>query len=91
MSTELNIFAARGGHFSAIATVMSSVTSRMAALEQQFAAVAPITEMDEASIDLLIANATAIIAAAEALKLVEYAPPAPPAPPEEDGDPGDEA
>jgi Holliday junction resolvasome RuvABC endonuclease subunit len=91
MSTELNIFASRLSHFSAISNVMTSVTSRMAALEQQFAAVAPITEMDEQSIDLLIANATAIIAAAEALKEVEYAPPAPPAPPEEDRDPGDEA
>jgi Holliday junction resolvasome RuvABC endonuclease subunit len=88
MSTELNIFASRLSHFSAISNVMTSVTSRMAALEEQFSKVAPMTEMDEGAIDNLIEIAGTIITLAEGLKLVEYAPPAPP--PEED-DPGDEA
>jgi hypothetical protein len=90
MSTALNIFASRLSHFSAISNVMTSVSSRMAALEEQFAKVAPMTEMDEGAIDNLIEIAGTIITLAEGLKTVEYAPPAPPAPPEE-GDPGDEA
>jgi hypothetical protein len=74
MST-MQIAADRADHYSAISRSIAGISSRMAALAQQFAAVAPRTEGDDAWIDLLSASAAEMLAAAAALKEIEYAPP----------------
>lgn len=76
--TPLQIAADRSDHYSGIARSIAGISSRMAALAQQFAAVAPRTEADEAWIDLLAASASEMLAAAQALKLIEYLPPVEP-------------
>lgn len=77
MSNPLQIAADRSDHYSGIARSISGISSRMAALAQQFAVVAPRSEADEAWIDLLIASAGSMLQAANDLKTIEYAPPAP--------------
>jgi hypothetical protein len=74
MST-MQIAADRADHYSAISRSIAGISSRMAALGQQFAAVAPRTEGDDAWIDLLSASAAEMLAAAAALKEIEYQPP----------------
>ena len=78
MSTPLVIAAARADHYTGIARSIAGISSRMAALETQYAAVAPRTPADEAWIDLLAASASDMLAAAQALKAIDYAPPPPP-------------
>lgn len=80
--TPLQIAADRSDHYSGIARSIAGISSRMAALAQQFAAVAPRSEADEAWIDLLIASASNMLQAANDLKTIDYAPPAPPVEPE---------
>lgn len=80
MSTPLVIAAARADHYTGIARSIAGISSRMAALENQYAVVAPRTEADEAWIDLLAASASEMLAAAQALKLIEYVPPVEPEP-----------
>ena len=80
--SELQIAADRSDHYSGIARSISGISSRMAALATQFSVVAPRTPADEAWIDLLAASASEMLASAQALKTIEYAPPAPEPEPE---------
>lgn len=75
--TPLQIAADRSDHYSGIARSIAGISSRMAALAQQFAVVAPREAADDAWIDLLAASAAEMLTAAQALKQIEYAPPAP--------------
>ena len=78
--SELQVAAERSDHYSGIARSISGISSRMAALAQHFAAVAPRTASDEAWIDLLVASASQMMIAANALKDIVYVAPPPPAP-----------
>lgn len=90
MSTPLVIAAARADHYTGIARSIAGISSRMAALETQYASVAPRTPADEAWIDMLAASASDMLAASMALKAIVFVPPAPPEPEGGEGDPGDE-
>ena len=61
-------------HFSNIAHGFNQISSSMSGLESEFKEVAPITDLDKAQIDVMIASAQNMIAAAEALKSVQYNP-----------------
>ena len=61
-------------HFTNIANGFNRIASSMLGLESEFTNVAPITDLDKAQIDVMIGNAQAMIATAEALKLTEYNP-----------------
>lgn len=64
-------------HHAAIASNIAAINSRMSALATSFAAVEPRTPADDALIDILSAQASGLLAAAQALKQIEYAPPPP--------------
>lgn len=61
-------------HYSSALKQISSLTSVIAALAYEFKEIGPRTELDETHIDLLVSSAEELIAAAEALKTVEYEP-----------------
>ena len=61
-------------HFHNIANGFDRISSGMSGLEAEFKYVAPVTDLDKAQIDVMIASAHNMIAAAEALKTVEYDP-----------------
>ena len=61
-------------HFHSIANGFDRIASAMSGLESEFKEVAPITDLDKAQIDVMIASAQNMIAAAEALKTVQYNP-----------------
>ena len=61
-------------HFNNIANGFNRIASAMSGLESEFKEVAPITVLDKAQIDVMIASAQNMIAAAEALKTVQYNP-----------------
>ena len=65
------------GHHASIATYIDGINSRMAALASSFATVEQRTAADDALIDILSAQAAALLQAAQALKAIDYAPPAP--------------
>ena len=65
------------GHHAAIAANIDGINSRMAALAGSFASVEQRTAADDALIDILSAQASGLLAAAQALKSIDYAPPAP--------------
>ena len=65
------------GHHAAIATHIDAINSRMSALASSFATVEQRTAADDALIDILSAQASALLSAAQALKAIDYAPPAP--------------
>ena len=65
------------GHHASIATYIDGINSRMAALASSFATVEQRTAADDALIDILSAQASALLTAAQALKAIDYAPPAP--------------
>lgn len=56
---------------------ISALSGVIAGLEYKFQFDAPRTDLDEQHIDLLVASAQQLIAAAEALKTVVYEGPAP--------------
>jgi hypothetical protein len=59
-------------HFHNIANGFDRITSGMSGLEAEFKYVAPVTDLDKAQIDVMIASAQNLIAAAEALKSVVF-------------------
>lgn len=61
-------------HFHNIANGFDRIASAMSGLESEFQQVAPITDLDKAQIDVMIASAQNMITAAEALKTVTYNP-----------------
>ena len=61
-------------HFHNIANGFNRIASAMSGLESEFTNVAPITDLDKAQIDVMIASAQNMIVAAEALKSVAYNP-----------------
>ena len=61
-------------HFHGVANGFDRIASSMAGLESEFKEVAPITDLDKAQIDVMIASAQNMITAAEALKSVAYNP-----------------
>jgi len=61
-------------HFHNIANGFDRITSGMSGLEAEFKYVAPVTDLDKAQIDVMIASAQQMIVAAGALKTVEYDP-----------------
>ena len=66
--------------FASLTQALSTVQGGLGTLGYAYKETAPRTELDEAHIDLLIASANEMIAAATALKSVEYDPtPFPPA------------
>lgn len=67
------------GHHAAIATQIDAINSRMSALAASFATVEQRTAADDALIDILSAQASGLLAAAQALKAINYAPPVDPA------------
>jgi len=64
-------------HHASIATNIASINSRMNTLASSFAAVAQRTAADDALIDLLSAQAQSLLAAAAALKTIDYVPQTP--------------
>ena len=64
-------------HFNNIANGFNRIASSINGLEAEFTSVAPITDLDKAQIDVMIATAQNMITAAEALKSAVYVPPAP--------------
>jgi len=68
------------GHHASIATYIDGINSRVAALAASFASVEQRTAADDALIDILSAQANSLLAAAQALKTIDYAPPAPEVP-----------
>jgi len=68
-------------HHGAIASSIASINSRMNALASSFASVEQRNAADDALIDLLGAQASALLAAAATLKTIDYVPPPPPPPP----------
>ena len=68
------------GHHAAIAANIDAINSRMAALAGSFASVEQRTAADDALIDILSAQASGLLAAAQALKSIDYVPPAPEVP-----------
>lgn len=73
---ELRIMAARADHYSSMSRDIAAIASRLAALQQSFAGVAPRTASDDAWVDLLIASATQMMTAAAGLKQIVYVEPA---------------
>ena len=65
------------GHHAAIAANIDAINSRMAALASSFATVEQRTAADDALIDILSAQASGLLAEAQALKTIDYTPPAP--------------
>ena len=65
------------GHHAAIAGNIDAINSRMSALAASFASIEQRTAADDALIDILSAQASALLSAAQALKSIDYAPPAP--------------
>ena len=61
-------------HFHNIANGFDRIASAMNGLESEFTSVAPITDLDKAQIDVMVASAHQMIAAAEALKTVQFVP-----------------
>ena len=59
-------------HFHGVANGFDRIASSMAGLESEFTNIAPITDLDKAQIDVMIASAQNMIAAAEALKTVVF-------------------
>jgi len=59
-------------HFHNIANGFDRITSGMTGLEAEFKYVAPVTDLDKAQIDIMVASAQQLIAAAEALKSVVF-------------------
>ena len=70
------------GHHASIATYIDSINSRMAALASSFAAVEQRTAADDALIDILSAQASGLLQAAQALKTIDYTAPEPEVPAE---------
>jgi len=68
------------GHHAAIAANIDAINSRVAALAGSFASVEQRTAADDALIDILSAQASGLLAAAQALKSIDYTPPAPEVP-----------
>ena len=68
------------GHHAAIAANIDAINSRVAALAGSFASVEQRTAADDALIDILSAQASGLLAAAQALKSIDYVPPAPEVP-----------
>lgn len=64
-------------HHAAIASNIASINSRMEALAQSFALVSQRTAADDALIDILSAQAQALLTGAAALKAIDYVPPTP--------------
>lgn len=62
-------------HHAAIASSIASINSRMEALATSFASAAQRTAADDALIDLLSAQASGLLAAATALKTIDYVAP----------------
>ena len=67
-------------HHAAIASNIASINSRMEALAQSFASVSQRTAADDALIDILSAQAQALLTGAAALKAIDYVAPPPPTP-----------
>ena len=67
-------------HHASIATNIASINSRINTLASSFATVAQRTAADDALIDLLSGQAQSLLAAAAALKTINYVPPPPPTP-----------
>ena len=61
-------------HFNNIANGFNRIASSINGLESEFSSVAPITDLDKAQIDVMVASAQQMIAAAEALKTVQFVP-----------------
>ena len=61
-------------HFYNAARGFNLINSTIAGLNAEFTSVAPITDLDKAQIDVMIASAQNMIAAAEALKTVQFVP-----------------
>jgi len=59
-------------HFHNIANGFDRITGGMSGLEAEFKHVAPVTDLDKAQIDVMIASAQQLIVAAEALKSVVF-------------------
>jgi len=59
-------------HFHNIAGGFDRITGGMSGLGAEFKYVAPVTDLDKAQIDVMIASAQNLIAAAEALKSVVF-------------------
>ena len=59
-------------HFHNIANGFNRITSGMSGLESEFKNVAPVTDLDKAQIDIMVASAQQLIAAAEVLKGVVF-------------------
>ena len=66
-------------HFYNAARGFNLINNTITALQAEFEQVAPVTDLDKAQIDVMVASAQQLIAAAEALKTVVYNP-TPPAP-----------
>lgn len=62
------------GYYASITKHVSAISSNIAALDESFRVVEPRTDLDVAHIDILIAQANGMIAAAEALKTVVFQP-----------------
>ena len=61
-------------HFNNIASGFNRIASSINGLNAEFTSVAPITDLDKAQIDVMVASAHQMIAAAEALKTVQFVP-----------------
>ena len=61
-------------HFNNIANGFNRIASSINGLNAEFTSVAPITDLDKAQIDVMVASAHQMIAAAEALKIVQFLP-----------------
>lgn len=61
-------------HFYNAARGFNLINNTVTALAAEFEQVAPITDLDKAQIDVMVASAQQLIAAAEALKTVAYNP-----------------
>ena len=61
-------------HFNNIANGFNRIASSINGLNAEFTSVAPITDLDKAQSDVMVASAHQMIAAAEALKTVQFVP-----------------
>ena len=61
-------------HFYNAARGFNLINNTITALAAEFEQVAPITDLDKAQIDVMVASAQQLIAAAEGLKTVAYDP-----------------
>jgi len=61
-------------HFYNAARGFNLINAAVSGLHAEFTSVAPITDLDKAQIDVMVASAQQLIAAAEALKTVQYNP-----------------